>query len=462
MDRLFKKLASAVRGNTAGTALITSLMFMVILTALGMASIMTSSTEILVARNFRLNQLALDYANAGVNAALAKMDSDAIDTSVKAYDTSGPDYFPGDPNQTWSAKSDDWHVGFINYSARISYSRENDLHWRYMTDPGNPGISTPPLVVAYSRDCGYPKAPMESLQSAFPVYVVRSTGKVMSGGKEIAKATVLTEVAKNTINVNTPSGYVPTGCTKSGGNVNLHGTYTDPGTGDVSTKPSIYTPACGCDAGTGGGIYSQGAGNTVTTDTAQEDCNPDNQMNMSQGSDNFLGMPISDLRAMADYKYEMTAMPNTWAGNIAPSGGGWNDLDDPTNYATLANPKIYYIKLCPQCEFDTGQVENFGLIIIDAEYPDDPADPGVSQNGIFKLTGNTSWKGFIYVMGDFSTGAGTVSVYGSVMVSGTTETALSGTVDFYNDPNALEKLAGAFSSKMINWQRIYDYNVAYE
>jgi Tfp pilus assembly protein PilX len=416
-DRVRRKAkeAAGAFGNQ-GAALITALLFLVILTMLGLAALMTSDTEMMISRNDRLNKLSLDYANAGVQEALARLDLQTGSLKMGNYTTKA---VTANPASSWDFSSTDAGADpFLNFSGTVTYRLEDDLHKRGMYTGGVDDNQ----VVGYSKDCGYNKSPVADVNNAFPVYTVTSTGWVMTGNTIAASAKVIIEVSRNTINLDVPGALYSATCITGNGNVTIAG----------GTKPAYVTP-CNSDPGGDGMDLSGAAANITGGSPVAGGAGPfPNLTGATTAATNFLGMSLDELKVMATTSntyYEKVGA--TWS-PTAPNPP-WGD------YANMKNPKIVYIDTKGGTYTMSGNTDNFGILIV---------------KGDLVTSGTIKWKGLIYVTGNLSSGAGTVKVDGGVMVGGSS-TTISGTIDINYDKTALDSVARqAFKTKILNWRRI--------
>ncbi len=420
---MIRRIATAFKGadgapgdrlsREEGAALITALMFLLILTALGLASIMTSSTEVLISRNDRLDKLALDYANAGVQAAMAQMDAKQLGSSAKTTSAVG--------SQKWHFDSGSAQLGiaFMNFSGTIQYRTEDDLHYhgKNTINPATgdnydrPDFGSSNEVVGYCQDCGYASSPVGPYNRSLPVLIITSHGWVGDSSDPQALATVSVEVAKNTINVTSNGGLESPDCAALVGNINVFGEGTNPGY--ISADPSC----------------SPGGGSVVINPPAQVGATLEN---ISTG--NFFGVMPSDVRDYATQTFTYTS--NDTITNIDTVAGM-----PFGNYSS--NPEIIYVDN-PGHLLTLNNGVGYGILVV---------------TGNLKMTGNISWHGLIYVFGNVQLGGGgaePVNIDGTVKAGGTT-TFLNGNVTVSQDQYILDKIAtDGVKTRILNWRRQYN------
>jgi len=392
----------AGRRSDEGAALITALMFLLVMTMLGLAALMTSGTEMMISRNDRLNKLALDYANAGVQEALARLDMQSGALQLGNYSTktltASPAYVAN-----FSSTDSGTSLSPIYFSGTMTYRIEDNQHYRNMPNPPNAGVADGE-VVGYSKDCGYDKAPVATWQKSFPVYVITSTGKVMQGSAEMATATVKVEVTRNILNINAPGGMFSGGCLDvngaSGGIAgggSLPGVITNSSSGTCTENPIVSgTPA-----------YSYNAGIDMNT---------------------YLGMSVTELVQFATVK-------ETYTSNVTNTNMSYSSYPG-------GDPAIVYIDNAGHSIRENG-CTGYGILVV---------------TGDLVLGGGFNWHGLVYVMGNVtqSGGGGNPNIDGSIMAGGNMN-ILNGGIDITANQAILDTIARrAFNTKVINWQRVYN------
>jgi len=404
-----------------GAALITALIFLLLLTALGLASVMTSSTEMLIARNDRLNKLALDYANAGTQAAMAQLDANQLGTNAKAKDALG--VAPG----PWAFSSSSTELGLtaltggeMNFSGTIAYRTEDAIHWvgKGETPQLDRSVNGSNEVVGYSKSCGYTNSPVVKYDKSFPVFQITSRGWIGDSTNPDATATVVVDVSKNTINVDVRSP-LDSVCVSGTGNTTIHGASS---CGGVTDNKSPYTMEC--PTGSFGGSYGDDSGTTGL---------PGQHSVPHQTIEDRLGMSLDELRAMAQ-----------GAGTYYNrTGGAWSGTDPTTLIAAdyfTGFDDIVFIDTDTQLQV-TGGV-NSGILIV---------------NGDLSSVGNFTWDGLVYVTGNMTLGAGTATINGGLVVDGSAGTTLGGNLNINYDCDNLEAIAQkAFNTVLLNWQRKFN------
>ncbi|HEY3346968.1 MAG TPA: pilus assembly PilX N-terminal domain-containing protein [Nitrospirota bacterium] len=407
MIKKIKILAGEISGQE-GAALITVLLFIVILTGLGIASIMTSSTEVKISRNDRLNKLALDYANAGVQVALARLDEKTLPwtfgtfTSLAKTASGGPWEFDSNFNGLNAT------INPVKFFVHINYRTEDGGHWVKMDPPPPTGLTREQYytgvgmndheVVGYSVDCGYPKSPNAHYEDAWPVFQITSTGTVMSGTNVIATAKVLVEVTKNRIDLSVPGAVSSVNCpTKLQGGGSISGT---------ATIPALST---------NGGCTTHDTANPIKTSPAS----------------GTAPTPI-DINTMITNLLQndhIDVAPGAFGGNY----GGYN-----VNTALCRDPKVIHVT--GTVTAGTGD-QGFGIMIVEGD---------LITNGKF------DWKGLIIVRGklDCQGGGSDLNLEGGVI---STDTEITGSPTITYNQTLIDKIKDSVSrSKIMTWRIVYD------
>ncbi|HEX9861420.1 MAG TPA: PilX N-terminal domain-containing pilus assembly protein [Nitrospirota bacterium] len=401
-----------------GAALVTALMFMLILTMLGLASIMTSGTELMLSRNYRLEKLALANANAGVQEALARLDLPAGALVLGEWSQKAS---TADKDLTWpfGSLAEGGNMGLMNFTGVVSYRLEDALH-------NFAGYSqASPRVVGYSKDCSYQKSPIQDYLKAYPVYVIESTGRVKSGSEVLSSATVKVEVSRNTMNLNVESPLTVMGDLSMNGTVNLSGANDCGG----ASLPPYSVPSSSTVDSTGGALtFDPPTGDEAATyiDLASPE--------------NFLGMSKAEIQKLAQGmgKYYDESNAAQWA-TCPGEPSQPKDFSFIDDYNNEENPVIVYVKPTTEYTLPTGS-QNYGILFVD---------------GDLRSAGNAQWKGLIYVTGQLTAAAGTLDVEGGIMAG--SAATLSGGVNVTYGCTLLDGIAHqAFGTKVINWQRIYN------
>ena len=414
-----------LKGNE-GAALITALLFLVMLTLLGVAAIWTSSTETSLGGNERLNKQAHYLAEAGLQEAIARLDFN--DTANPAYyiDTDKTAIGATHSVSAWSKtfNQNDVDAAFNvtnNYDVSILPSFEGDglggdFH-NYTSHPD--GVPADQLVL-YNQGFGYLDSPIDASFNAtggFPVFHVTSVGKVIGpGGNIIATSKILADITKNTIDLNTKGGLVANGCTNISGSSQISAPAWD---------TAVYTTCMdniSTSHITSGGIVDPADG-AVFTDMSSS-----------------LKIGLSQLRSMATISY---------TGGSTESAVQWGDFAGETNpqIVFVDNACKYSGTGCHPGKFSvTGTSQGFGILIV---------------TGDLHIAGTFDFKGLVYVLGNLDAegtgGPGSeVKILGSVVVGGTADyNSVTGNSSIQLDRDVLMKVAkGSFTSKIISWREI--------
>jgi hypothetical protein len=433
-DEKRRALGPGLAADERGTALVMVLLFLVLLTALGFSAIATSNTEMMIAKNQRLNKLALAHATAGLHSIMARMDlvgtgnalAIGYNMRLTAVDSGGYS------DSTWSVSSSDISIPHVAgtpdivFSGTVKYKKEDSYHWRGKKDGYSASI--PPKVVGYSGDAEYSDAPIYSWKNSFPVYTATVTGKVLdNSGNELATATVVSDITRNTLNVYADGGFQSNSCVTINGTGN-----TITGNGetapDGSPIPAIITGGTGCsdqadmEAAAGGGT-------NITYNTSYD-------------PNSFLGYDLDELKGFASQIY-------TYSNQDSELNRVYGDE------ATDDSEIVYYEYNGPPVTEPPDDVRNnvtlnnchgYGVLIVD---------------GDLKIQGTFDWKGLVYVTGNATLGGGgneVKNIEGAIMAAGGLDSTIGGNLHVTYDSQMLENVAQAgFKSKMLNWRVNYAY-----
>jgi hypothetical protein len=193
-----------------GAALIAALLFLVLITALGMAAVMTSSTEQMISMNDYRAKRSLYIADAAVQQGMAMIKTKTI---VPAPDET--DAWPG-------ASIPATAFGGGTYSATIAYKRENqaldNIHYNADGWDGD--------ILKYCKDDKYLQAVNQTEANGFYIYSIDATGTM--GG---SKSRIIVDISKEPVVVAAPGGLFSANAPSVGGSCNI--------TGDPSATPPV-------------------------------------------------------------------------------------------------------------------------------------------------------------------------------------------------------------------------------
>ncbi|HLB25398.1 MAG TPA: PilX N-terminal domain-containing pilus assembly protein [Nitrospirota bacterium] len=412
-----RKLHGKVYGDERGAALITALLFLTLLTVLGLASIYTSTTEVMISRNDYKAKQALYAADAGIQEAMAKIDYNTLSPAPPADPATNPDWqapFNGTvTNDAFTA----------TYSVTVKFKREGEYGDNFHLTGDNVDNDQ---VVRYNKGFQYSSSPIlastpaEAALKGRPVFSVVSVG-TLSGGENPATATLVVDVSENTLNVYAPSGLYSNACITASGSYEI----------DSGSMPAYISP---CSV-----VLSNATGASPVTGAAPYPAGGFINLTGGVGGDPFIG-------AKKDQIKEMAQSFNRYYKNL----GGNNWVDPPGNpedadlwpMGTSTEPETVYIELPPGGDFHiNANKKGYGVLYVD---------------GDFIVNGDFEWEGLLYVTGDLKAGTGSCVIDGGVMVGGATECDLGGNASFSYDGDILDNIAKiGFKQKVLNWRRYY-------
>lgn len=423
MRTMSKRLLTTARGR--GMALPTALLVLVVLTLLGTAAVYTSSTELDIAGNSRQELHSLSVAEAGIHEALARLNmKTGAEPQIIPAETS-----PGVPDPNWS-------LTVVNKSSLAANERQTltgafgsttalpiTTTVRYKIEQAGEApvqhcnSTSPPCngeVVRFHTAFGYAGTNVPTgAQVGPPVLRLEST---YSGR---ASKTVVVEAVRAISQVSTP------GTIRACGDVQCTGSNTTDGTAHPNNV-AIFAggTATGCDA-------SHVDPDPGTTSPSSVQSGQGCPINASDPEALFrltFGMSKADMERLADIKG--TAPYPT------PSG---------------VDGKIIYVK-------GTAQSSWQGNASIGCGNPP-TVPPGTNVNpvivifeGDFRIQGNVKFCGVLYVMRNFTIGAGTPKIYGAVISEGTTTLTLTGNSYFAYNPNVMNNINKLSPFTTILWK----------
>jgi len=413
-----------------GFVLILALVTMLAMTLIGLSVIMSSTTDLQLARNDRDAKLAFQLAEAGINEASARLHL----SSSNARYVGEVEGESGYRTVSWNAanalgKDFGYNVGGnrnsadnLNYTVNISYlvegNTENYCDSNNTADNAPLTATVPPAscpnspaeVVMYGQDFNLDASLTYIEYGLLPVYEITSTGT--SNG---VTRTVVAYLGESNLNTDSQYPIFTNGCVDASGVPNTL-------TGDPSVPGSdVVMQATGCA------------------------CDPQLSLSCSTSTDpvdmnTYLGDTLANIATYSDEYHSCKSAGCNTAGDDIPSNG----------------------------RLDNGVVQNWEgadptegvLLFIDNSGGEDATIGGnVSGEGILIVTGNLSisgnitWEGLIYVLGTLTV-SGTVDVHEGGMMTGST-VLLNGNVTVnYDREELLEMSRQTSTSAKIVWKRL--------
>ena len=414
-----------------GAALITALLFLVIITALGMAAIWTSSTEGMIAANQYRSTQALYAAEAGVQDIMAQLGNQTI--TPPAY-TSGAAY----PNWSTTIGTRTIPGTNLSYHAYIKFKPEDNL--RNDDFPGSTDNVIGNEVVLYNSapdntngGFGYPSPPCDISYAGkgWPVYTITSVGTV--GGLRGASVKLVVDVTSNTINVSSPGGMYSGGCPTFNGNNTISG----------GSDPGLVEGTSGCPMPNHSSSITGSTGSLASV--------------QPQDLSQYLlgGSGIDQIQQFVTYPAPLLNNPN---GSLTAISFSSSNIPQTEYYGTQdTTPAVIFINLSSygstNLTLHVSNIVGYGVLVV---------------KGNLSLSGGTNWHGLIYVLpwdsgglsGNITLGGGGggVNVTGGLMASGTViNNTLNGGVNIQYNYTTLDNITKqGFKYKIVQWNRVYN------
>lgn len=394
-----------------GMALPTALLVLLVLTLLGLAAVFTASTDLDIAGNGRQELRTLSFAEAGVHEALARLNmrdpSTPTDYRIVPAETA-----PGVPDGTWE-------IGIVPGTPGLGQVRT--LTAAVSAANALPATTTigykieqtgeQPVercdadgcdgdVVRFHTSFGYDgvAVPNGNPASAPPVLVITSTYADTTGSKSLT-----IEAVRRLTQFSTPATVLACGGASVQGATTINGTGA-PGNNAIATPTGTYT--------TGGGGF------TVTGGTATYAC-PAPGVTPTLFEQVF-GMTSAEMQQIADIRANAPFQPGNLDGKIIYI------TNDPPAQTTWQGNRTYGTSTSPV------------IVVFD---------------GDFRIQGNVTIYGVVYVRGNFEIGAGTPRINGAIVSEKTTTvTTLTGNSTFAYNPASIDNLNRLSPFTTIMWR----------
>jgi len=409
--------------NEKGIVLIGAISLIAILALLGTVSVVTTSTEILICRNYKTSVQASYAAHSGTEEARARLRGSSSDPNYAGDPAANPD-------PTWSAyilTSSSWQTSDdpnyvdtytnyvpttsshtnatietntlqatpdISYWVKIRHKREADL---LPNETYTDGGSTANDIIYY----GYATSTSTTLEqftttdvnpvTASPVEIVTSYG---SNGKSSSIIEVRTRKVPGPPIV----GAVYADTISANGNVDIWG---DDECASSDSLPCVgYTTSWDPHGGAIDLVSSAGETTQIT--------------------------PVIELTAQVD-ALESTATVI------------WGDSDDPAQNITVGSSSNYEVVFCDATQFsdqelDINNLTGYGTLVV---------------RGDLDLGGSTTWYGLIIVSGDIEI-SGNGNIHGAIVTDDVEQ--LSGNIDIYYSSCELVYANGSYRYATSRWK----------
>jgi hypothetical protein len=413
--------------DESGFAIILALLIMAAMTAIGIAVLVTSTTDIMIARNTKEAKTAFFLADTGIEEAIARVDLNEVDNRFMGETIDEKLTREAGTTTTFvsTAFSSDG-TGDLNlsglggrYDVTIIYAIESSATWCDGVVMGSGGDGCTGEIVLYCTDYGFSGLGVPSnCTNALPVYQIDSTGTTTATG---TVASVRAHIAGSSLNV------VP------------------PGDSILFTEGGIYIQ-------TGKTVN----GNVASTDAQVNNCTGDctdissntEITGWNEGDmENYLGIAINNIGTYADLQYSQsgTSVANYDTSDWGTPCDGTDTGNVETTHICGNESKLIYIDNAGAgtAKLNSNSVGR-GIVVV---------------TGDLKLSGGLVWEGVLYVMGNLEV-VGNAIIYGTIMVQGDNTTStnndsdINGNLEIYGSiPVALSVAQGIGIPKFLRWSR---------
>ena len=417
---------------------------MAAMTAIGLAVVTTSTTDVMIARNEMESKKAFYLAQSGLEEALGRMHLRATNARFVGENSAQKAYrklstmpvaiygagFPGTPGNSFPSSV--LNVAGLGgtYNVTVDYAREEAGTW---SDDGGAFTDTEPhipgnQVVRYCTGFGFSGTGVPTnCDSGQPVYEVTSTGTTSSG----TVATIVAYAASSMLNVLPPGDTI----LFTEGGISI-------GAGPLKTingrVASFSVTVAGCEI-------------AKNCDDRSGDIPGWSPLWTAGGMTDYIGVNIDELKNMADYPspYDQSAANVTY-----DTGDGWGTVCSTGTVNDTTDPAV---KSAHDCDNESK------IIYIDNDVGTMAKLLGGNGRGILvvmgdlDLAGTILWEGMIYVMGDLKIN-GNVTVFGTVMVDGATKSAadveVNGNFEVFGSTEIADGVGDQVGApKIVRWHR---------
>lgn len=422
--------------NERGVALITALLVLAILTMLGLAAVLTSTTDMQISTNEKIAVQGQYAAEAGVEDVMAFVNrttnlEPAGVTWSTANNTLAQDWVRS-RIRTISAGG----AQFFTYSATLSYKKVSGT-----------GTSYDGRVAFYNRTAGFSKAPSGS--GGWPVYQIRS---IATRGNFQSQEVVL-ELTKNTYSFNILGGLTAAGSINMSGNFDIDSRFYDKNGTLLDPQPPGSDPACkdGTLAAPKPAVFANGS--TITGGSA-DTFHPTSTAATVDTNGTTPAPPTTPWDALGmDYDSSTSNYP----------GNNFVDIFPPSSIVTAPPGGVskgnYYYNTDVELANGTGD----GLMIVHNPLFIPPCNGGgcggactgaCAPRVLSKGGGTAKFMGVIIADEVDFHGAGTIEITGAIVSLTTFDTSnWTGTGNINFSCQAIEKFAAGQINKKLNWHR---------
>lgn len=371
--------------NERGMALVTTMLFLVILFFLGVAAYMMTSSDLRISGYYRQSQEAFYVAESGIQEAKGRLKEIYKDQILKipSNKTASWRYYIGDSTLATELKGssctpDDANLSGMDYAIQ--------LRLKTVSDPNSWGVSAASDILYWN---GSAETPTYS-NGAYPIFIATSLG-----AKGDARKKIIAEIRGNTTFVKAPAAlYVTKDLTKNG----------TPGFAEG------YNP--NCPAG-------ESVPDVMTSILSSVDSDAD-EWKAGTSNPAFTYDPPeleeANLVVGKDPPYDVVGVMTTISSNYDQLVYSGNNQ----TFGTADEPGIFY----SDGNWTGNNLDGYGILAI---------------KGDFITSGNITWHGLIIVTGESTyNGGGTRIVYGAVIAD--SDTVINGTPIYQYDCSVMNNL----------------------
>jgi Tfp pilus assembly protein PilX len=389
-----------------GFALVLSLVVMSAMTAIGIAALTTSTTDMLIARNEKEAKTAFSLAETGIEEAVGRLDLSGTNARFAGENAqqrkNRRDGTPSFTNSDFDSTGLNLSETGGSYDVDFVYALEGTDTW---CKPVGDCSGTPEIVL-YGQDFGFSGTGVPAT-GFVPIYKIESTGEAGAGTSVIIRA----YVAASTLNVVPPAGDIFSNSTiAASGASGINGSAC--GTAITSGCDPVANPNC-----TNACPTFPGAANM----------------------DEYLGINIDELKSYADVVHTQTGVleviyDDADLGNTTICSTSTTDIDA---HICDNESKIIYIDNAGAGDAGiAGNTSGRGILVI---------------TGDLDVMGTLNWEGTLYVLGEL-VGAGNVNTFGTIMANDFIN--FTGNLTAFGSTDVATSVADSVGiPKMVRWSR---------
>ena len=411
--------------NERGMALVTTMLFLVILFFLGVAAYMMTSSDLRISGYYRLSQKAFYVAESGIEEARGRLRNIYLTQFINpggAAQNEDWRYYIGDSDLAGdlgydSGDSDHTKVNSLSDSDMI-YAVE--LRFKTGSDPNSAGITDADQIIYWGDidDDGVAEESDVDSADTYPIFIATSLG-----AKSDARKKIVGEIRGVAIFADAPAALFVNGdLTKNGSAGTAQGAWgswwpgsTCPAVPDVMTTVNATTS----DAQdwldvSGAGTSADGPipNHPLIPPQPPEPTDTPEEWLVTDVSEDYY--PFADVVAMASSNYDQKV---TSGNNLT--------------FGTYDNPGIFY----SDTDLSANGLNGYGVLVVGKL--DANGNPDTSIN--FTVGGNIEWHGLIVATGQtIFNGGGVQQIYGAMVANAVT--TVNGQPDFLYDCTFLNTL----------------------